>query len=173
MSREVLHETLSAVMDNEADELELRRVLAATDDAELRAKWGRYQLARSAMQKETPELGFDISGAVAAAIAEDEQVALVEGKKPSRWYQLGRVAVAATVTLAVLAGVRFYNHEQAPELAQQADEAANRAVASAAAPVEGGALAAPHEQQASDFIRQHAQTASLQQEEELDGTTAQ
>ena len=37
MSRETLQESLSAVMDNEADELELRRVLNAFDDAETRA----------------------------------------------------------------------------------------------------------------------------------------
>jgi hypothetical protein len=34
MSREALQESLSAVMDNEADELELRRVLNAFDDVE-------------------------------------------------------------------------------------------------------------------------------------------
>ena len=53
MSREALQESLSAVMDNEADELELRRVLAAAgDDAELRGTWSRYQLARAVMHKE-------------------------------------------------------------------------------------------------------------------------
>ncbi len=53
MSREALQETLSAVMDNEADELELRRVLAACgEDAELRSTWSRYQLARSVMHRE-------------------------------------------------------------------------------------------------------------------------
>ena len=41
MSREALQESLSAVMDNEADELELRRVLNAVDDAETRATWSR------------------------------------------------------------------------------------------------------------------------------------
>ncbi len=49
MSREALQESLSAVMDNEADELELRRVLNAIDDAETRATWSRYQVARAAM----------------------------------------------------------------------------------------------------------------------------
>ena len=45
MSREALQESLSALMDNEADELELRRVLAACgEDAEMRAAWSRYQL---------------------------------------------------------------------------------------------------------------------------------
>ena len=52
MSREALQESLSAVMDNEADELELRRVLGASNDADLRATWSRYQVARAVMHKD-------------------------------------------------------------------------------------------------------------------------
>ncbi|HBO5704140.1 sigma-E factor negative regulatory protein [Pseudomonas aeruginosa] len=92
MSREALQETLSAVMDNEADELELRRVLAACgEDAELRSTWSRYQLARSVMHREPTLPKLDIAA-----------------------------AVAASVTLAVLAGVRLYNQNDAlPQMAQQ------------------------------------------------------
>lgn len=65
MSREALQETLSAVMDNEADELELRRVLAACgEDAELRSTWSRYQLARSVMHREPTLPKLDIAAAV-------------------------------------------------------------------------------------------------------------
>lgn len=68
MSREALQETLSAVMDNEADELELRRVLAACgEDAELRSTWSRYQLARSVMHREPTLPKLDIAAAVSAA----------------------------------------------------------------------------------------------------------
>ncbi len=64
MSREALQETLSAVMDNEADELELRRVLAACgEDAELRSTWSRYQLARSVMHREPTLPKLDIAAA--------------------------------------------------------------------------------------------------------------
>ncbi|MEB0124059.1 anti-sigma factor, partial [Pseudomonas sp. CCI1.2] len=38
-------------MDNEADELEIRRVLKAFDFAETRASWSRYQVASAAMHK--------------------------------------------------------------------------------------------------------------------------
>lgn len=70
MSREALQETLSAVMDNEADELELRRVLAACgEDAELRSTWSRYQLARSVMHREPTLPKLDIAAAVSAALA--------------------------------------------------------------------------------------------------------
>ncbi|UGR56935.1 sigma-E factor negative regulatory protein [Pseudomonas aeruginosa] len=103
MSREALQETLSAVMDNEADELELRRVLAACgEDAELRSTWSRYQLARSVMHRE-PTLPW---------------ISPKAEKGP--WRMVGRLAVAASVTLAVLAGVRLYNQNDAlPQMAQQ------------------------------------------------------
>ena len=52
MSREALHESLSAVMDNEADELELRRVLNAVDDAETRATSMAVEPCRSALRRE-------------------------------------------------------------------------------------------------------------------------
>ena len=71
MSRETLQESLSAVMDNQADELELRRVLAASDDPELRATWSRYQLARAVMHKELLEPRLDIASAVSAALVDD------------------------------------------------------------------------------------------------------
>lgn len=101
MSREALQETLSAVMDNEADELELRRVLAACgEDAELRSTWSRYQLARSVMHREPTLPKLDIAAAVSAALADEAAPPKAE-KGP--WRMVGRLAVAASVTLAVLA----------------------------------------------------------------------
>ncbi len=105
MSREALQETLSAVMDNEADKLELRRVLAACgEDAELRSTWSRYQLARSVMHREPTLPKLDIAAAVSAALADEAAPPKAE-KGP--WRMVGRLAVAASVTLAVLAGVRL------------------------------------------------------------------
>jgi sigma-E factor negative regulatory protein RseA len=119
MNREALQESLSAVMDNEADELELRRVLACEDPAQ-RAQWARYQVARAAMHRELLEPRLDLAAAVSAAIA--DEVSPKSGIK-SAWRSLGRVAVAASVTVAVLAGVRFYNQETSVD-AQLAERAA-------------------------------------------------
>ena len=118
MSREALQESLSAVMDNEADELELRRVLNAVDEVETRETWARYQIARAAMHKELLLPRLDIAAAVSAALA-DEAVPAKASRGP--WRSLGRLAVAASVTMAVLAGVRLYNQEEIAgvELAQQ------------------------------------------------------
>lgn len=123
MSREVLDESVSAVMDGEADELELRRVLAAAgEDPALRERWARYQLARDVMHKQTVVPKLDLAAAVSAAIAAEEAPAPAQQTSRS-WHRLGRFAVAASVTLAVLAGVRFYNNQDdaalAPQLAQQ------------------------------------------------------
>ncbi|MEB8058780.1 sigma-E factor negative regulatory protein [Pseudomonas fulva] len=108
MSREALQESLSAVMDNEADQLELRRVLNAVDDAETRATWSRYQVARAAMHKELLLPNLDIASAVCAALADE---AVPAKAKQGPWRTVSRVAVAASVTLAVLAGVRLYNQD--------------------------------------------------------------
>ncbi|HAB03187.1 MAG TPA: RNA polymerase subunit sigma [Pseudomonas sp.] len=118
MSREALQESLSAVMDNEADQLELRRVLNAVDDSETRATWSRYQVARAAMHKELLLPQLDIASAVSAALA-DEAVPVKAKQGP--WRTLGRLAVAASVTVAVLAGVRMYNQDEitGAELAAQ------------------------------------------------------
>jgi sigma-E factor negative regulatory protein RseA len=124
MNRVVLEESVSAVMDGEADELELRRVLAAAgEDPALRERWARYQLARSVMHKQIVVPGLDLSSAVSAAIAGEESPPPAQQPASSGWRQLGRLAVAASVTLAVLAGVRFYNNSDepgvTPQLAQQ------------------------------------------------------
>ena len=118
MSREALQESLSAVMDNEADELELRRVLNAADDADTRAIWSRYQVARAAMHKDLLLPNLDIASAVSAALAEEAAPAPV---KRNAWQSIGRLAVAASVTVAVLAGVRLYNQDDltGAELASQ------------------------------------------------------
>jgi len=180
MSREALHESLSAVMDNEADELELRRVLAADGDTEMRSTWSRYQVARAAMHKELVEPRLDIASAVSAALADEPEITAV---KPQRfaWRNIGRLAAAASVTLAVLAGVRLYNQSEVagPQVAQQAAQpsiavpqanqgpavlagysentgAPEAQTASAQAPVEGW-----HERRLPAYVRQHAQQAAF------------
>ena len=180
MSREALHESLSAVMDNEADELELHRVLAASDDAELRATWSRYQIARAAMHKELLEPRLDIAAGVSAALASEAS------PKASRalWHTLGRLAVAASVTVAVLAGVRFYNQDEVAggqgEVAQQVQQPSMSTPPMHGTPVlagynervvqpqsqgdagiDAGQATGWHEQRLPVYLRQHAQQSAL------------
>lgn len=122
MSREVLNEAVSAAMDGEAAELELRRLLAAPDEeaAEVRRRWARYQLARDVMHGQPVSPGLDLAGAVSAAIAAEAATPVAQ-REPRRGLRLGRFAVAASVTLAVLAGVRWYHQDEtlSPQLASQ------------------------------------------------------
>lgn len=121
MSRDALHESLSALMDGEASELEVRRLLRdSADDGELRERWRHWHVARAAMHDELQAPKLDLASRVSSALA-DEPVLMAQAP----WYARvsGRVAVAASVTLAVLAGLQFspLNEQAAPELAQQQD----------------------------------------------------
>jgi len=177
MSREALQESLSAVMDNEADELELRRVLNACDDVETRETWARYQIARAVMHKDLLLPRLDIAAAVSAALADEASPA-----KASRgpWRSLGRLAVAASVTLAVLAGVRLYNQDEiaGAELAQQSSQpalavpqvkgpavlAGYNESSEATGPMANGVLQGQpgwQDQRLPGYLRQHAQQAAL------------
>lgn len=178
MSREALHESLSALMDSQADELELRRVLAASgEDAQVRATWSRYQLARAAMHKDLLEPRLDIAAAVSAALA-DEPLPVADKVRQGPWRSIGRLAVAASVTVAVLVGVRFYNQDSitGAQMAQQATQPmlstpqvqgpallAGFNSETDAATAESGAVAQPgwHEQRLPAYLRQHAQQAAM------------
>jgi sigma-E factor negative regulatory protein RseA len=164
-------------MDNEADELELRRVLNACDDVETRDTWARYQIARAVMHKDLLLPRLDIAAAVSAALADEASPA-----KASRgpWRSLGRLAVAASVTLAVLAGVRLYNQDEiaGAELAQQSSQpalavpqvkgpavlAGYNESSEATGPMANGVLQGQpgwHDQRLPGYLRQHAQQAAL------------
>ena len=179
MSREALQESLSAVMDNEADELELRRVLNAFDDTETRATWSRYQVARAAMHKELLLPQLDISAAVSAALA-DEATPVKADR--SAWRSLGRLAVAASVTVAVLAGVRLYNQDEisgaqlaaqqpvqqgliAPQVQGPAVLAGyNESADQATGPMANGVLQGQsgwQDQRLPGYLRQHTQEAAV------------
>lgn len=144
MSREALDESMSAVMDGEAGELELRRVLAAAgEDAQARARWARYQLARDVMHRQSVLPGLDLSAAVAAVIDAEPAAAAapVAAPRARGWQRLGRFAVAASVTLVVLAGVRWYHQDEALQLAQQAAPAVQPALPVVTAPQAPAVLA--------------------------------
>jgi sigma-E factor negative regulatory protein RseA len=111
------NESLSALMDGEADELEIRRILNQLDkDDELSDKWKNYHLMGSLMREESFE-GIDLTKGINQALdgvadsssndgAILEEAANSVPSKPAWYKQLTSVAVAASVTLAVLLGVQ-------------------------------------------------------------------
>ncbi len=100
-------ESLSALMDDEANELELERLLGQLqEDNELRRTWVRYNAVRAVVAgDQVGSLQLDISTRVSAAIAAELAAATAAG---SRWQRLLRpaasFAVAASVTAAVVFG---------------------------------------------------------------------
>ncbi|MFY0992498.1 sigma-E factor negative regulatory protein [Halomonas sp. C05BenzN] len=105
-------ESLSALMDNEGDELELRRVLKSLDDSPDAAEaWRRYHLMRSLMRREPGvDVSTDLSAGVMARLR-DEQVPLPEAAVPAarRSLPFARSAgIAAAVSLMVITGAQFY-----------------------------------------------------------------
>lgn len=109
------NESLSALVDDEASELEVHRLLTESQqDASVRERWHRYQLARSALKGEvvdsaTTEFADRIRDTIANI--EFDEPTLPHGVTParkgaaaaSRWKSSGgRIAIAASVAAAVL-----------------------------------------------------------------------
>ncbi|AKH69503.1 negative regulator of sigma E activity [Spongiibacter sp. IMCC21906] len=98
---DTLKESLSALLDGEANDLELRRVLGS-EDKELREHWAELNRAQQLRQDGVlPFANLDISQRVMAEIADETLVT----KNTNGWRQaLSGVAVAASVAAVVVFG---------------------------------------------------------------------
>ncbi len=115
-----MNEKLSALMDNELDELETRRLLASLgEDAAARATWGRYHAIRAVLRREAlPARGRDIARHV--------RERLTGQPGPGRdWSPLtrraGQLALAASVAGIAILGARLWlgnTNAPAPQTAQ-------------------------------------------------------
>lgn len=104
---EKLRESLSAVLDGEANELELERVLSQMDgESELRQTWSRYSAIRSVNTEGiSPDLSMDISENVRHAILEDAAAFTQPGGTVQRLLKpFASFAVAASVAATVVLG---------------------------------------------------------------------
>lgn len=106
-------ESLSALMDNEGDDLELRRVLKALEEEPDAADaWRRYHLMRSLLRRDHDvDVSTDLSAGVMAKL-EDEPAPVVEEPRVAlhRSLPFARSAgIAAAVSLMVITGVQFYS----------------------------------------------------------------
>lgn len=144
---ERLRESLSALMDDEADDLELGRILRAMDSGEgdLGATWSRYQLVSAALKGSPGPVGLrPLPLDFAAADAEPRDDGLAddgrgseEGASPERnggaRRALGSFAVAASLTAVAVIGWQW----QAGAEGEDAQMAAGSSVPSqTAAPAE-------------------------------------
>ncbi len=97
-------EAISALMDGEANDLDLRRLLKfAAENPETMETWERYHLVQSVMHEQGTPVSTAVASGVAVALA-DEVAYSAESQRFSAWQQqLTKLAVAAAVAvLAVL-----------------------------------------------------------------------
>lgn len=122
---QTLAESISALMDNQASEFELQRILKASEhDADLKSTWSRYQIAGAVLRGEqaplfSPSEMSDFSSRLSAAIAAEETVQTASAvslsspettKAQQGWlYQLGRVTLVASVAGGMILGVNQFN----------------------------------------------------------------
>ena len=101
---ERLRESLSAVMDGEANELELERILSRIEtDDQLRQTWVRYSAVQSVNSGASiAHLSMDVSQGVRAALAQDG--AKINGPVQRFLKPLASFAVAASVAATVVIG---------------------------------------------------------------------
>ncbi|WP_051234043.1 sigma-E factor negative regulatory protein [Halomonas halocynthiae] len=119
-------QSLSALMDDEGDDLELRRVLATLKTAPEEAdSWRRYHLARSIMRRDAHiDTSVDLSADIMAKLEaepvpasghEASQSASLQSDASAKRIKRGGVplargaGIAAAVSLMVISGVQFYN----------------------------------------------------------------
>ncbi|WP_417579457.1 MucB/RseB C-terminal domain-containing protein [Nitrincola sp.] len=110
------NESLSALMDGEVNELELRRLLKQVErDPALAQQWQRYQFSAMLLKKESAVWsGQDLSSRVMVAISESDSVASeqpkqglsesVSGSFSGMYRSLASMAIAASVTAVIILG---------------------------------------------------------------------
>ena len=168
-SEQSLNESLSAAIDGEAEELELRRILNAVDeDPDLRAKWQRLHLIGSVLRRETPPVvgsplptwPGDIEAADADGDTAGERPAAGPTPEPEtrrfggRW--LAPVGGAALATAAALVVVFYFGPDE--------PTGAEPVVADGSQPPAHGLANVPTEldlERANAYIYQHARGTSI------------
>jgi len=108
-----LLESVSALMDGEASELELRRVLrsmadvSSADSRTVQDAWRRYHLVSASLKQEVhSNPGVNLLSGIQARLAEENQPLNIpyQRKFGGLLRKVGQVAVAASVTFTVLYG---------------------------------------------------------------------
>ncbi len=157
-------EILSALMDDHADELELRRLLKdMPENPELAHTWNRYHLARSVLHKEEV---FTVSAAgsqrILAALAAEAPYSSGNpnaARISAPWLPVvGRLAIAASVTLAVFVGLQsaLNQNNLADSVAASTEAQPAKMADASSSPVEVAAQSAfdaEAQQRLNDYIR--------------------
>ena len=116
-------ESLSALLDGETDELELRRILQKSEmDPSLLETWGRYNLVHSASTAEAVPVSSGFTSAVADQLDSEPFYHLstrLTASSAGTWRQnITKVAIAASVALIFVVGLQTANEPNSPAVAE-------------------------------------------------------
>ena len=106
---ENISETISALLDSEADDLELRRFLKSCDqDSILLETWERYCLVQSALHETAQPVSASLSQRIAAQIELEGPLAAVPvAPAQSSWKEgITKMAIAASVAAVFLVAMQ-------------------------------------------------------------------
>jgi len=108
MNHDDMRENLSALVDNELDEVNERRIWAALEgDITLRNTWERYHLVRAALRQDLEVVvAHDMAERVAKQIAVEPSIAATF-KRRRLVHFMGTFAIAASVAAIAIVGVQW------------------------------------------------------------------
>lgn len=140
-----LKETLSAMMDDQADELSVRRLLSKAGHSDLRCQWQRWQQVRDILREDhVPGEAVDVSAQVRASLFGEpaaQQAPTGPEAKPGvqvswRWSAVAMVALSLAVGFGLGAG--WYSESVSPDVAAAGSVAVPDPVAAEMASQDGG-----------------------------------
>lgn len=168
-----LRESISALVDDEAQELELHRVLAGMDnDGELRSTWKRYQAASFSMKRQVDgRFDLDISGRVAAAIAEEPAISVAKPRLTRLFNPVLSMAVAASAAFLVIFAVQLGGPDETGEQLAAGEQPLTTNLLAGSEPLNSGQdvltvsseARSAVEKRLQSLIESHTQQASISQ----------
>lgn len=177
---------MSKLMDGEISELELHRLLKATEaDDELRSQWSTWHYSSDVRRGvDVDPIGLSLADRIASEISEQPQAEVTElASNDSRWGALKQFAVAACAAVFVIAVVPFtqqdtpsaqgdtafqsvdqpvYNLNQQWELPQVAPQAVAAEVSPFAAPLSNNAI--PNQTMSAEALAEQQRVQRLMSE---------
>ena len=157
-------EAISALMDGEANDLDLRRLLkSAAENPGTMETWARYHLAQSVMHEQGTLVSTTVASGVAAALS-DETTYSPEPQRFSTWQQqFTKLAVAAAVAVVAVLTLQPdpAGSMPTPELAQDARDNSQSASLAVPATLVAETLPVTVDPEAQQRLRDYIESMSF------------
>ena len=161
-----LRETLSAMMDDQADELAVRRVLSHHDQQAVRDQWQRWQRIRDVIHETPGQHGaLDVRAAVSASLdqshaeADSHREAIRRRHAPWRWSAVAMIALGVAIGFGAGSGWDVVSGDGSDGLVPV--QAQVPAAASGVPQVTLQGLDPRQREQVSRYLLEHAQNNSV------------